>query len=215
MGKYVHSILSTTPHNLFSFISPSCSPSFSSTHQDLCFYQLRTVEQLGYVVRCRQSTYSGTSSFQLLVQSQEYNTSYVLGRINRFLDDLGTSVVANYTVEQLQDNKELYARSLRKTSQTLVQENSRLWGEVRTGRRQFDYSQLLLDALDSITPQSLQQFYQTYILDPTTHRKLILGVYGVDKPVDLSSQSDYCIDWDNLNHSVLEYTSSNSNCLSS
>ena len=173
------------------------------------------MEQLGYVVFCFQATYYGATSFQTLVQSQEYNASYVLGEIDLFLQNFETSVVAKFTDETLDMNREQYARALRKKSQTLKDESDRLWSEVSNGREQFDYNSQLLGTLDTITPQSFLQFYRRHITDPAQHRKLVVGVYGADKPVDLSEQSTYCIDWDTLYHSLLEYSAANSNCTTS
>ena len=180
--------------------------------QDQCFYQLRTVEQLGYVVFCFQTANSGITSFQAVVQSQEYNASYVLGKIDKFLEDFEVSTIANFTDETLAANKELYARTLRKKSQTLRDESDRLWGEILSGREQFHYNSQLLGALDSITPESLRQFYRHHMTDPAQYKKLVVGVYGADSPVDLSQDSSYCIDWETTDHSVLEYNANNSNC---
>ncbi|CAI8033878.1 Nardilysin-like [Geodia barretti] len=179
---------------------------------DQCFYQLRTVEQLGYVVFCFQTANSGITSFQAVVQSQEYNASYVLGEIDKFLEDFEVSTIANFTDETLAASKELYARTLRKKSQTLRDESDRLWGEILSGREQFDYNSQLLGALDSITPESLRKFYRHHMTDPAQYKKLVVGVYGADSPVDLSQDSSYCIDWETTDHSVLEYNANNSNC---
>ena len=170
------------------------------------------MEQLGYVVFCFHTTYSSITSFQTLVQSQEYNATYVLGEIDLFLENFEISTVANFTEGTLRDKKEEYARTLRKKSQTLTDESDRLWSEIATGREQFDYSSQLLGGLDSITPQSLHQFYRRYITDPSSYRKLMVGVYGADNPVDFVEESDYCIDWDTLDHTAFEYPTDSTNC---
>ena len=187
---------------------------FLYTLQDECFYQLRTVEQLGYVVFCFQTSYSGMATFQALVQSQEYNASYVLGKINLLLDNFGASTVANFTDETLSSEKESYASTLRQKSQTLAEESDRLWSEITTGREQFDFNEQLLRASSTITADSLRRFYSMYITDPDQYRKLVLGVYGEGKTVDFSQDSTYCIDYATLNQTVLEYPTSNqgNNC---
>lgn len=170
------------------------------------------MEQLGYVVFCFQTTYSGIASFQAVVQSQEYNASYVIREINQFLQNFEDSTIATFTDEKLSSNKKLYARKLRKKSQTLRDESSRLWNEILDGREQFDYNDQILHALDSISLDSLRQFYRRHITDSSQFKKLVIGVYSEDKPVDLSQESSYCIDWDSLDHSLLDYTATNSNC---
>ena len=184
-----------------------------SATQDECFYQLRTVEQLGYVVFCFQPIYSGIASFQVLVQSQEYNASYVLQEINKFLENFGHSTIGNFTEKTLGKQKRLYASTLRQKSQTLTEESDRLWIEIATGREQFDYSDQILRGLDSVGTESLSQFYSDHITDSDHYRKLIVGVYGSDKQVDFSQDSTYCLDWDTLDHTTtLQYPTPDSNC---
>lgn len=181
--------------------------------QDECFYQLRTVEQLGYVVFCFQASYSGIASFQLLVQSQEYNASYVLQEIDLFLENFGNSTIENMTVGSLKKQKKLYASTLRQRSQTLTEESDRLWVEIATGREQFNYNDQILKTLNTISPESLQQFYTQHITDSSQYRKLVLGVYGADKAVDFSQDSTYCLDWNTLDQSTLEFPTTENNCL--
>ena len=185
-----------------------------SVIQDECFYQLRTVEQLGYVVFCFQTTYSGIASFQVLVQSQEYNVSYVLGEIDQFLENFGASTITNFTKRSLGERKSLYASLLRQKSQTLTEESDRLWSEIAIGREQFDFNNQLINTLDAITPDSLLDFYTRYITDSAQYRKLVVGVYGEGKMVDLAQDSTYCLDYDTVDHSVLDYPLPNggSNC---
>lgn len=188
-----------------------CSLLFFSL-QDQCFYQLRTVEQLGYVVFCFQANYAGIGSFQVVVQSQEYNTSYVLGEIDRFMENF-TSTIDHLTEYTLNAHKKSYASTLEQKSQTLSEESDRLWEEITTGREQFDYNNQLLEALHDINTQDMQQFYTRYITDSTQYKKLVLGVYGEDKAVNFSQDFSYCIDYNTLDHAVSQYpTSDHTSC---
>ena len=166
------------------------------------------MEQLGYVAFCFQNTYSAIGSFQVVVQSQEYNASYVLREINQFLDNFGSSTIANLNDATLATQRDLYAGTLRKKSQTLTEESDRLWGEIVTGREQFDYKSQILTALSDTTAQDIRQFYTRYITDSDQYRKLVLGVYGEGKEVDFSQDFTYCIDYDTLDHTTLHYPTS-------
>lgn len=168
------------------------------------------MEQLGYVVFCFQESYGGIGSFQVVVQSQEYNASYVLREIDQFLDNFGVSTIAKLTNDQLTKHKLLYANTLKQKSQTLTEESDRLWIEITTGREQFNYNNQLLTALNDISTNSLQLFYGEFITDSSQYRKLVLGVYGDGKEVDFSREFSYCIDYDTLDHSSLQYPTSDS-----
>lgn len=154
---------------------------------------------------CFQGHYAGIGSFQVVVQSQEYNASYVLGEIDRFLNNFYVSTVAIMTNNLLNRQKVLYANTLRQKSQTLSEESDRLWTEIVTGREQFDYNHQLLTALNAVDINSMRSFYTQYITDSNQYRKLVLGVYGEDKEVDFSQDFSYCIDYDTLDHLSLQY----------
>lgn len=168
------------------------------------------MEQLGYVAFCFQGNYAGVGSFQLVVQSEEYNASYVLREIDRFLDNFYASTVATMTKRQLEGQKALYANTLKQKSQTLSDESDRLWSEIVTGREQFDYNNQILKALKAIDVDSMQLFYTQHITDSKQYRKLVLAVYGEDKEVDFSQDFSYCIDYDALDHLSLQYPTSDS-----
>ena len=176
--------------------------------QDLCFYQLRTVEQLGYVVFCYQTSYEGEGSFQVVVQSQEYNATYVLGEIDKFLDNFGSSVIEELNSSKLEDHKSLYANTLKQKPQTLSDEGDEFWGEVSTGRERFDYSHLLLDMLLHVNTTAVKQFYRDHISSPGQYRKLVIGVYGEGKTVDFSQANfKFSLNYDSHNQTATEYPS--------
>jgi insulysin len=175
---------------------------------DECFNQLRTIEQLGYVAFCFQNTYSAIGSFQVVVQSQEYNASYVLREINRFLENFGSSTIDTLTDSALNTQRELYASTLRKKSQTLTEESDRLWGEIVTGREQFDYNYQIIRALSGTTAKDIRDFYSHHITNSTQFKKLVVGVYGEGKEVDFSDDFSYCIDYGTLDHSISHYPTS-------
>lgn len=168
------------------------------------------MEQLGYVAFCFQGNYAGIGSFQVVVQSQEYNASYVLREIDRFLDGFYASTVAIMTEKQLDGQKALYANTLKQKSQTLSDESDRLWTEVVTGREQFDYNNQILKALKAIDVLSMRSFYTQYVTNSKQYRKLVLAVYGEDKEVDFSQDFSHCIDYDTLDHLSLQYPTSGS-----
>ncbi len=49
------------------------------------FNQLRTIEQLGYVVWARRCTYRGVHGAQFIVQSPKESCEYIVNSLNTFL----------------------------------------------------------------------------------------------------------------------------------
>lgn len=60
---------------------------------DPCFHQLRTVEQLGYVVFSRSCTYRDVLGAFILVQSPTKSSEYLTNSINNFLKTLSEKVI--------------------------------------------------------------------------------------------------------------------------
>jgi secreted Zn-dependent insulinase-like peptidase len=51
------------------------------------FNQLRTIEQLGYVVFARKSDYRDVMGTQFIIQSPKYSSEYIVNSLNTFLDN--------------------------------------------------------------------------------------------------------------------------------
>ena len=56
------------------------------------FNQLRTIEQLGYVVFSRRSEYRDVIGTQFIIQSPKESSEYLVSRLNLHLDTMRTKV---------------------------------------------------------------------------------------------------------------------------
>ena len=181
--------------------------------QDFCFYQLRTVEQLGYVVRCFQANYAGMGSFQVVVQSEEYSAPYVLQEIDNFLVDFVEQYLANMTENEWEMQKDLYERALQQKEQTLSDEGDSFWSEIVTGREQFDYNQQVLKQVTGITLQNFLDFYTSRITDPTVYRKMVIALYGSGTNSNFTSANfQHCLDYASIDQTTTVYPTANEGC---
>lgn len=78
---------------------------FSKLAEEPCFHQLRTTEQLGYVVFSGIRLNNAWLGYHILVQS-EYHPRYLEGRIESFLDGLGNLIdgMTEVTFGELKDS---------------------------------------------------------------------------------------------------------------
>lgn len=155
---------------------------------DLCFQQLRTVEQLGYVVKCFSTAHETTGSFQILIQSAEYSPQRLLGSADSFL----RSFMDTYLQNLLRENSTfslhvgvLRAKLLQKDL-SLGDKTSRLWNQIETGMEQFDWNQQTVDVLDRVSAPTLVEFYRQLVVDAAEYKKLAIVVYGLGRSGDLS-----------------------------
>jgi insulysin len=56
------------------------------------FNQLRTIEQLGYVVYARRTNFRGLSGAQIVVQSPKESCEYIVNSINKFMASMKEKV---------------------------------------------------------------------------------------------------------------------------
>jgi insulysin len=165
-----------------------------------CFDVLRSQQQLGYVAYCTLRTNNDVASFQVLVQSGTYNASLVLDRINQFLSNSLQNVTQFFSVSsQFQILKQVYITSvLNKKDLDIVSKTTRLWKYIYTGLNQFDYNDQIKNVLDSITGQDVVNFYNSYIVDNSSSKKLVIAVYGLGKRQTLDAFITHPLNYTNI-----------------
>ena len=179
----------------------------SHTHtQNECFFELRTRQQLGYVVFCFKQTNNMIGSFQVLVQSQEYDPEHVLNSVDKFLQSYYDETIQsdNFTI-MFAEQKQVLKLSLQQREPTLQERTNRLWTQITNGQLQFDYNSQLLSMLssDSINATSMNSFYCDNILDSSIYHKLVLVVYGEGK--EFEPDVNYPLEYGSLLQNITHY----------
>ena len=101
-----------------------------------CFDQLRTKEQLGYVVGSNSAIYSTVSAFRIVIQS-ERDCDYLETRIDAFLNGY-ESVISDMTAEEYDAHKIGVINKRLEVLKNLNQETGRLWAHVGDGKFDFE-----------------------------------------------------------------------------
>ncbi|CUM65732.1 uncharacterized protein PRCAT00003380001 [Priceomyces carsonii] len=129
-----------------------------------CFNQLRTKEQLGYVVFSGTRLTRTTLGFRILVQS-ERTTDYLEYRIADFLKGFGIFVNQKLTSDQFNKFKQsLKTKKLAKLK-NLNEEASRFWESITSGYYNFEERCKHAEYLDHITRADFVAFFNNYISD--------------------------------------------------
>ncbi|KAI8388880.1 Metalloenzyme, LuxS/M16 peptidase-like protein [Radiomyces spectabilis] len=131
--------------------------------QEPCFDQLRTKEQLGYLVFSGVRKQTGSMGMRFIIQS-ERNTVYLENRIEEFLVKL-RKLIENMTDTEYQAQvQSLISKKLEK-DKNLGQEGSKYWTHIHSGYYEFDQVDKDVQELKTIEKQSLLDFMTEYI-DP-------------------------------------------------
>ncbi|KAI0128922.1 peptidase M16 inactive domain-containing protein [Xylariales sp. AK1849] len=144
------------------------------------FDQLRTKEQLGYVVYSGLRGCSTTYGFRFIIQS-ERASEYLESRIDSFLMQQLAAISNMSDVDFESHKRSVIVKRLEKLK-NLDQETGRHWAQISNEYYDFEASQEDATHVKLLTKSDLIEFYSTYIL-PTSPVRAKLAVYLVAQGV--------------------------------
>lgn len=143
------------------------------------FYQLRTKEQLGYVVRTYVH-YLGNIKNQFvgisfLIQSKK--SPYILRkRIKSFVED-STKYINKLNNSKFNDFKIILKNDILQKDNNIYEEFKRNIEEIMRSDYLFDYKEKLANELDKISKRDISKFYKKYFIDKRTRKIRIIEIY--------------------------------------
>ncbi|CAF2105579.1 unnamed protein product [Brassica napus] len=153
---------------------------FSEIIEEPLFNQLRTKEQLGYVVECGPRLTYRVHGFCFCVQSSKYGPVHLLGRIDNFIKDI-EGMLEQLDEESFEDYRSGLIGRLLEKDPSLLSETNELWSQIVDKRYMFDYSQKEAEELRSIEKKDVMKWYKTYFKESSPKsRRLAVRVWGCD-----------------------------------
>ncbi|KAJ5134922.1 Peptidase M16 core [Penicillium atrosanguineum] len=147
---------------------------FSQMTDEPAFDQLRSKEQLGYVVWSGSRYNATTMGYRVIIQS-ERNAKYLESRIESFLRIFGTTL-ENMPEEEFEGHKRSVINKRLEKLKNLGSETGRYWSHV--GSEYFDFLQHETDAANvrNLSKADLVAFYRQYI-DPASKTRAKLAIH--------------------------------------
>ena len=136
-----------------------------------CFDQLRTKEQLGYLVWSGTHELQNAEGLRFIVQSDKHDAAYLDGRVEAMLgapqegveQTYMCTLLAEMSAEQFADNvAAVIAKKLEK-DKTPWQQTLRFWNEVTDMTYQFDRAEVEAEALKEISQAEIVAFFETHV----------------------------------------------------
>ncbi|CAJ0588568.1 unnamed protein product [Cylicocyclus nassatus] len=147
------------------------------------FNQLRTVEQLGYIVWTGPRLSSGTLALQVIVQGPK-NPDFVLDRIEAFIEKIRATIEEMPDEEFQQQVAGLITRLLEKPK-TLGGRSRRFWSEIECKMYDFDRYESEVAVLRDVTKEELLQYFDRKFGKSAPERRMIaVYVHGKDESKD-------------------------------
>ena len=139
------------------------------------FYQLRTVEQLGYLTFFSTYHTSTIRNLAFIVQSSSFSPWHVSARVEAFLPHL-RSALAALTPQEFEAQVEELAKSKLEKPKRLREVAARDWREIDDGTLRFGRREAEVEALRGVTHEEVVAFYDCFVLDPTKRKKVTVHV---------------------------------------
>ncbi|KAJ5398409.1 hypothetical protein N7465_008898 [Penicillium sp. CMV-2018d] len=147
---------------------------FAQLTDEPAFDQLRSKEQLGYVVWSGARYNATTLGYRVIIQS-ERTAHYLESRIETFLREFGP-ILEKMPEEEFEGHKRSVVNKRLEKLKNLSSETGRYWSHV--GSEYFDFLQHETDAANvrTLTKADLVAFYQQYI-DPSSATRAKLAIH--------------------------------------
>ncbi|KAF9353781.1 Insulinase (Peptidase M16) [Mortierella sp. AD094] len=130
--------------------------------QEPCFNQLRTIEQLGYIVQSGVRQVGGTLGVVIVVQS-ERDPIHVENRIENFLRARIANMLETMTEEAYQKQVQSLIQKKLEKHKNLKQETARYWDQITSGFYNFEEVQQDVQELEKITLDTIRIFFSQLI----------------------------------------------------
>lgn len=151
---------------------------FEDIVHEPCFNQLRTKEQLGYVVDCGTRMTHRVLGFCFRVQSSKHSPPYLQERLDAFINNL-QQILGEMDDKEFENYKVgLIAKKLEKDP-SLIDETNRHWSQVLEKRYLFEMLKLEADELNIIQKSDVIDWYNSFLNATSSKcRRLSIHVWG-------------------------------------
>ncbi len=140
------------------------------------FHQLRTVQQLGYVVYSSPVNLLEESGLALVVQSPQADPQQLVNAVTDFLQDYRTNL-RRISKESFQTLKSALLEEVLKKEKRLSETSHRFWYEITRNKTHFQSRQQLAKAIKQLTLSRFIERYET-LIDPVSSRQLLVYSAG-------------------------------------
>ncbi|KAG0316487.1 Insulinase (Peptidase M16), partial [Dissophora globulifera] len=135
-----------------------------------CFNQLRTKEQLGYLVFSGVRKQTGAIGLRFILQS-ERDPVYLESRIEHFLESRMKTYLQELTEEEYEKQAHSLIQKKLEKDKNLRQETYRYWGQIASGYYDFDEIQDEVDEIRKTTLGALRDFFNVWMLPSASKTK--------------------------------------------
>lgn len=155
-----------------------------------CFTELRTKQQLGYVVNSGHSSEGKLKGFEIRVLSKTHHPEDISERVATFVDSI-KSIVEDMPTEKYDQHIKSAIQAYTEPIRTLSSENARICREVDSNEYEWEAGAKRAALIPQVTKQDVLAMLTKYMLPGPDRRCLEVMVYGCNSPMpDATHVSD-------------------------
>ncbi|RMX66733.1 hypothetical protein DD238_003016 [Peronospora effusa] len=155
---------------------------FAHIFKEPCFNQLRTQEQLGYLVFSGITSMEGVDCFRILIQSDVASPQFLDQRIELFVAHF-RSFIAEMSIAAWQKQVNAVVKALLEKPKQEMDESMRAWREIANETFMFDRRQRVAAIVSTLQQRDLVAFIDSFIaVNGDRRRKLSIWLYGAKHP---------------------------------
>ena len=159
-----------------------------------CFNQLRTIEQLGYVVFSMGANYRDVMGARFLVQSSQYSCDYIVNSLHNFIQDYWGKV-QQLTEEEFKVQVQAVVTRVSEKDYNLNGEADRLFAEITTHKYIFNRKEKQVEILQTLTKQDIVDMYQKLLISSESKR--------IDVMLNSQTHTEMQAEWKAKNNEAL------------
>ncbi len=147
------------------------------------FHELRTVQQLGYMVFQGFQTVHDIRVIYFIIQSTVVGADELMKRIRQFLVDFRTDNLEKLTDEELKNYVDSLSALKAEPEKKLVRRYSRFWHEICERTFEYQRAQDEIEALKSVTKEDVIKVFDEFLADSGSQRRCLISlVHGNQDP---------------------------------
>ncbi|KAI9895693.1 hypothetical protein PsorP6_018841 [Peronosclerospora sorghi] len=168
---------------------------FAHVFKEPFFHQLRTQEQLGYLVFSGITRLEGVHYFRLLIQSNVASPRVLDARMERFLAHF-RSVLTDMPRPTWAQHVRAVVQAQRERPKYEMDDAMRSWHEIARETFRFDRRERVAAIVATLQPRDLVQFFDAcFAVRGLDRSKLSVWVYGASHPMVELTQDERTTSW--------------------
>jgi secreted Zn-dependent insulinase-like peptidase len=140
-------------------------------HQDY-FNELRTTQQLGYLVGAGYAPFNARAGIAFYIQSPTFDAQTLLQRHNQFIDNY-MDVLAQLSEDKWEQQKRGLRTHIAEKDKNLRLRSQRLWLAIGNGDHKFSMQKQLLSALNTLSLDEIKVFARATLSDDSLRFELL------------------------------------------